>query len=64
MGACIWFLLPKKWIVWSEVAIKIMPKDVVPPWAALNIVGKILYSLSILSGTLVFILLLVNALKA
>ena len=60
-GACLWFLLPKKWIVWSEVAVKIMPKDVVPPWAALNGFGKILYLLFILSGALIFVLLLVNA---
>ena len=63
-GACIWFLLPKKWIVWTEVAIKIMPKDVVPPWAALNSFGKTLYLLFILSVSLMFVLLLVYALKA
>jgi len=45
MAALFWFLVPKKWIVWSEKAADILPQETPAPWASLNIYGKTLYIL-------------------
>jgi hypothetical protein len=56
-GACLWFLLPRKWIVLYEEAIRILPPATVPPWSVLNITGKIFYLLFISGGILMFVIL-------
>ena len=57
-GLSLWFLLPRKLIVWSDQAIKIMPNDVVPPWAVLNLFGKTLYILFISSNISILVVLI------
>jgi len=58
-GALLWFLLPKKWILWSEKAAEILPQETAPPWGSVNLYGKVLYIIFlggvILSMVLMFI---------
>lgn len=60
--ASLWFLLPKKWIVWSEKAADILPHETVPPWSSLNKLGKALYILFAGGVTAMFVTLIVSAL--
>lgn len=55
-GAFYWFLAPKKWIVWSENASKILPQETPAPWASLNKYGKALFV--IFNGSLLLMLAL------
>ena len=58
-AAMFWFLLPKKWIVWSEKAAEILPQETPAPWRSLNVYGKSLQILFYGCLMLVFFLLLV-----
>jgi len=59
-GALFWFLVPKKWIVWSEKAADILPQETPAPWASLNTYGKALYVVFIASVLLMFVLLFIG----
>lgn len=48
-GLGLWFLIPKKWIVWSEKAAQILPSESPAPWASLNKLGKFVYIIFFIS---------------
>lgn len=43
----LWFLVPKKWIVWSDRAAIVLPQGV-PKWRVLNNLGKLIYLLAVI----------------
>ena len=59
-GAFLWFLAPKKWIVWSEKAAEILPQETPPPWVSLNLYGKALYILFVGSVILMLALMFIG----
>ncbi len=61
-GAALWFVLPKKWLVRSAIATEILPRELPPPWSALNGFGKLLHVTFICSGGVLLVLLAVGAL--
>ena len=61
-GALIWFILPRKWIAWSQKASQLLPQETIPPWRALNKFGKFLYLIYIGSGVAIFAVLIFGTL--
>ena len=57
-GFALWFLFPKKWIVWSRKAAELLPQETFPPWRTLNKVGKSLHMLFYFSAFVMLVLLL------
>ena len=57
-GLGLWFLIPKKWIVWSEKAAQILPAESPAPWASLNKLGKYVYIIFFISLILIVILMI------
>jgi len=62
-GALVWFLLPKKWIVWSKTAADILPQETIPPWKSLNKFGKTLYMVFVGSIGLTLVMVLIGAIS-
>ena len=57
-GLGLWFLIPKKWIVWSEKAAQILPAETPAPWTSLNKLGKSVYIIFFISLSLIVILMI------
>ena len=57
-GFGLWFLIPKKWIVWSEKAAQILPAESPAPWSSLNKLGKFVYIIFFISLSLIVILMI------
>ncbi len=56
----LWFLIPKKWIVWSENAAKVLPSNTLPQWRTLNRNGRFIYIFSCVCFGLTFTILLIG----
>jgi hypothetical protein len=59
-GALVWFLLPKRWIAWSKRAGGLLPQETIPPWGSLNLLGKSLYAVFVVSIIAFFAVLAIN----
>jgi len=62
-GALVWFLLPKKWIIWSKAAADMLPQETIPPWKSLNKFGKTLYVVFVSSISLTLLMALTGAMS-
>jgi len=58
IGTALWFLLPRKWIVWPELVLDGV-RDSIPPWSSLNAFGRILL-VTFYSSAVIMLLLLIG----